>query len=70
MIQSNYTVQVLEPNEGYVLTQSGEVELANRIFSEKIFLAVNDSPDNWMEITIDEANKLKMEIESLHNKDK
>lgn len=50
MKQSNYTVIILEPMEGW-LTQKENVEIQNRVFSKKVFLAVNDSVDNWKEIT-------------------
>ena len=63
MKKSNYTVQIIEPSEGYTLTQSKEVEVRDRILSKKIFLAVNDSPDNWKEITDAEAEAIKAEEE-------
>lgn len=65
MKKSNYTVQIIEPNEGYTLTQSKEVEVKDRILSKKIFLAVNDSPDNWKEITDKEADEIRAEQERL-----
>ena len=65
MKKSNYTVQIIEPSEGYTLTQSKEVEVRDRILSKKIFLAVNDSPDNWKEITDAEAEAIKAEQERL-----
>lgn len=65
MKKSNYTVQIIEPSEGYTLTQSKEVEVQDRILSKKIFLAVNDSPDNWKEITEAEAEAIKAEQERL-----
>lgn len=75
MIQSNYTVVVLEPSEGYTLTQSADVEIQNRILSKKVFLAVNDSPSNWKEITDVEAEEIRItqeeyakEQEELQNK--
>lgn len=60
MIQSNYTVVVLEPSEGYTLTQSAEVEVQNRILSKKVFLAVNDSSSNWKEITDTQADEIRV----------
>lgn len=60
MIKSNYTVVVLEPSEGYTLTQSADVEVQNRILSKKVFLAVNDSPSNWKEITDAEADEIRI----------
>lgn len=65
MKKSNYTVQIIEPSEGYTLTQSKDVEVQDRILSKKIFLAVNDSPDNWKEITDVEAEAIKAEQERL-----
>ena len=57
MIQSNYTVRIIEPSEGFTLTQSADVDLENRTLSKKVFLAVNDDPSNWKEITDTEADE-------------
>ena len=65
MKKSNYTVQIIEPSEGYTLTQSADVEVKDRILSKKIFLAVNDSPDNWKEITDKEADEIRAEQDRL-----
>ena len=76
MIQDEFKVKVLIPEYGYKLTQAGEVEIENRIISDKVYLAVNDSAENWVEITIEEANaiiaeqeKIAQEREKLHNQD-
>ena len=60
-------VSILKPNEGCVLTQSAEVELQNRVFSEEIWLAATDAPENWKDITIEEAEALKKQQEELAN---
>lgn len=60
MKQSTYTVQIVEPTDGHILTQSADIDLKDRIFSEKIFLGINDSIDNWKEIKIEEADDLKL----------
>ena len=60
-------VSILKPNEGCLLTQSAEVELQNRIFSEEIWLAATDSPENWKDISIEEAEALKKQQEELAN---
>lgn len=49
---------ILTPSEGYVLTQAAETDLENRIVTSRVILAANDSPSNWREITLEEANKL------------
>ena len=66
MIQSNYTVLIVEPSNGW-LTQVEDVEIQNRIFSKKIFLAVNDTVDNWKEITEEEYQAYQVELEEYNN---
>ena len=58
-------VSILKPNAGCVLTQSADVELQNRVFSEEIWLAATDAPENWKDITIEEAEALKQQQEEL-----
>ena len=65
MIQSNYTVRIIEPSEGFTLTQSADVDLENRILSKKVFLAVNDDPSNWKEITDTEADEIRSQQEAI-----
>ena len=65
MIQSNYTVRIIEPSEGFTLTQSADVDLENRILSKKVFLAVNDDPSNWKEIADAEADEIRSQQEAI-----
>ena len=58
-------VRILKPNAGCMLTQSEDVELQNRVFSEEIWLASNDSPNNWKDISIEEAEQIKKQQEEL-----
>lgn len=67
MIQEEIKVRVLIPSKGYMLTQAFDVEITNRVVSEKVYLAVTDYPSNWKEITIEEANNIKAEQERLAN---
>lgn len=60
-------VSIIKPNAGCVLTQSANVELQNRVFSEEIWLASTDAPDNWKDISIEEAEQLKKQQEELAN---
>ena len=55
MKETTYTTKVIVPEEGHYLTQAEEVKPNQRIFSKEIFLAVNDSPANWKEITEEEV---------------
>ena len=58
-------VRILKPNAGCLLTQSADVELQNRVFSEEIWLATTDSSDNWKDIIIEEAEQIKKQQEEL-----
>lgn len=66
MIKEEIKVIVLIPREGFKLTQAIDVPLEQRVFSEKVFLAVNDSPDNWMEIADEEAQVIIKQQEELN----
>lgn len=66
MKTSNYTVNIIEPNEGFYLTSK---ENPGEILSNKVFLAVTDSPENWIEISIEEGDKLHAEIEEARRKE-
>lgn len=57
-------VRILKPNEGCLLTQSADVDVKERVFSEEIWLASTDSADNWKDITIEEADKIKNKQEA------
>jgi hypothetical protein len=66
MIQEEFKVRVIKPTEGHLLTQANDdVEIQNRVFSDKVFLAVTDSVENWKEISIEEADAIKAEQERL-----
>lgn len=65
MIQEEIKVRVLIPSKGYMLTQAQEVEIQNRVVSDKVYLAATDSPSNWKEITQAEADAIKAEQERL-----
>lgn len=45
------TIRQLVPSEGMWLTQAEEVSPEERIFSDKVFLAKDDAPENWKEVT-------------------
>ena len=69
MIQEEIKVRVLIPSKGYMLTQAFEVEIQNRVVSEKVYLAVTDEPSNWKEISIAEADAIIAEQERLANEE-
>ena len=66
MIQSNYTVIILQPNEGYTLTQANdEIDIKDRVLSKKVYLAINDSQNNWKEITDEDAELIRIDQNKL-----
>lgn len=46
------------------MTQAKDVAPEQRIFVETIYLAINDSPDNWREISVAEADAVRASIEN------
>lgn len=67
MKTSNITIRVIEPSEGYYLTQRNRKEDESIILSKKVFLSALDSPDNWTEISEAEGDALKEEEENKDN---
>lgn len=59
LTETPVTLRELRPSEGMWLTQTTNVE--SRVYSQLVYLGVNDSPDNWREATEDE--KLAYEAE-------
>ena len=53
----------LKPSKGMALT-NGETYSAP---DTPIYLGVNDSPDNWREITVEEYNKFYEETEAVED---
>lgn len=47
-----------------MLTQAEAVEPKARILTPKVYLAVNDSPEQWREVCGDELAALSAEIEA------
>lgn len=64
MKNSSVTVQIIEPDDGMWLTQAEDVEILARLFSKKVYLAVNDSEDNWREITQAEYEQYQAQFEA------
>lgn len=59
MKQSEYTTRVLTAEPGHYLTQSADVSDNERVVAENVYLGVNDSADNWREITAEEAETIR-----------
>lgn len=60
MKQESFTTIMLEAEEGKFLTQAAnKITIPDRIIATKIALDVNDSPENWKEITAEEAEEIE-----------
>lgn len=62
-IENYNTVKILVPSEGYKLTQKEDVDVSERMISDKIALGKYDSMDNYKEIPNDEADIILKQIE-------
>lgn len=58
---------ILTPDEGMMLTQAAEVEIESRIVTDCVCLAVNDSPENWREITAEDAAGIRAAQDEIFN---
>ena len=53
-------VRVLRPEEGHLLTQAAEdIPLLSRDLADAVYLGATDSPDNYREITLAEAEQIR-----------
>lgn len=57
------SIRVIEPSEGYYLTKKNRNENEELILSDKVVLSAKDSPENWVEIPIEEGERLRREEE-------
>lgn len=60
MKQETFTTIIIEAEEGKYLTQaSSDTPIAQRVCATKIALGRNDSPENWVEITAEQAKEIE-----------
>jgi hypothetical protein len=56
MKTTNYTMRVLQPEDGKFLTQAKDVDILERIITaDKIYLAANAEVSDWIEISAAKA---------------
>lgn len=65
MKTTTFQVRVLEPEEGFYLTQTNLEEGAERTFSKKVFLAQDASPDEWRSATYEEKDEYDAQRDKL-----
>ena len=63
--------KVIRPSEGYYLTQvDEEVSITDRMVATVIAIGKNDSPDNYKEITQEEADAIRAEQAAAREQEK
>lgn len=63
MKETEFTMRVIVPEEGHLLTQSSpDIPMLRRVVAEEVTLADGESPDAWKEITIEEGEALRRAI--------
>lgn len=61
MKTTTFEVRVIEPEEGFYLTQSNLEEGTDRTFTKKVFLAQAASPGDWRSATPQEKEAYEAE---------
>lgn len=65
MKQENYITRVLVADDNHHLTQTADVDILERVVTNKVFLSVNDAPENWREISDEEAQTIIAEQQTI-----
>lgn len=58
-------MEKLIAKEGMWLTQSGDIKDEERVFTDSVFLAVNDSKERWRDATQAEKDAWEERMESI-----
>lgn len=61
MITEEFKTIIIKAEEGYYLTQSKDIDIKERAIATTVAIGKYDSIDNYKEITIEEADRLKEE---------
>lgn len=61
MIADSYTVRILKAEEGKFLVNTDATDVLGKVITTEVYLAANDTPDRWIEITAEEADAIKEE---------
>lgn len=62
MKESAINIRVIEPQEGYYLTQAFRNETEEVILSKKVYLPINGKVEDWVEISEVEGEQLSAEV--------
>lgn len=70
MEATTFTTTVLTAGEGKSLTQSGEIDIMQRIIASRVALGRNDSPENWTEISQEQADEYRRQQDAAREEDR
>ena len=62
-------MEKLQAKDNYWLTQAKDTPLMERVFAKEVALGVNDSKENWKQITHKEYLDYKEQIDAIHEKE-
>ena len=65
MTSETHNTIVLTAESGYVLTQSADVDIKERIVASRVALSKYSTVDDWKEITTDEGDRIIAEQNAL-----
>ena len=62
-------MEKLQAKDNYWLTQAKDTPLMERVFAKEVALGVNDSKNNWKQITHKEYLYFKEQIDAIHEQE-
>jgi len=58
-------MEKIQAKEGMWLTQSGDINDEERVFTDSVFLAVNDSRERWRDATDQEKTEWEQRMDAI-----
>jgi len=58
-------MEKIQAKEGMWLTQSGDIKDEERVFTDSVFLAVNDSKERWRDATDQEKTEWEQRMDAI-----
>ena len=58
-------MEKIQAKEGMWLTQSGDIKDEERVFTDSVFLAVNDSRERWRDATDQEKQEWEQRMDAI-----
>lgn len=58
-------MEKIQAKEGMWLTQSGDIKVEERVYTDSVYLAVNDSKDRWRDATDQEKQEWEARMNAI-----